>query len=289
MSVEKTIVVTGANGFIGKHLCAFLKSSTNHKVIGLTRSDVNLMDASATADKLRDISPDYVFHLAATGVSHERANDPTVIDENVSILTNVAEGCTPRTTLVVAGSMSEYGGSGTFSEDDPCTPKTAYGQSKLAVTKRACEIADANGLKVCVVRLFGVYGSGENANRLFPSLLRELRADRVVQLSDGLQSRDFIHVKDVCEFLWLLAKKLDGHSPLVVNLGTGQAVSIKNVCQWIAAELSKPAELLGFGLRVRSPGDADIMCANVETLHNILGQTPPQRLRSGVTVKDLFD
>ncbi len=160
--------------------------------------------------------------------------------------------------------------------------------AKLAATNYALAYGPRRGLRVRVARLFGVYGSGEQAHRLFPTLLKNLRAGAPVPLSDGLQRRDFIHVDDVCEGLVRLSA-VGGHEDgLLVNLGTGVALRVRDVARWIAAAVEADESLLRFGARERSPGDADLIVADVTRLRQTLGWVPEQRLRAGMDVVGLF-
>jgi len=183
--------------------------------------------------------------------------------------------------------MAEYGNTDSYQESGVFAPTTEYGRSKLVISKWV-KIQDSDIREnLCVARLFGVYGPGEAAYRLFPSLIASLEKGQAVDLSDGTQKRDFIHVDDVCDYLYRIAtlKSL----PDFVDLGTGEAIEIKTLCLWIAQSLGKETELLNFGARARSPGDADVYAANTTSILKVFGSVPPQRLMcKGVDIKSLF-
>lgn len=183
--------------------------------------------------------------------------------------------------------MAQYGVAGVLAEEMRCDPTTVYGIAKLAVTNWAQAYGPGQGLHVRVARLFGVYGPGVQPHRLFPMLLKNLRAGIPVPLSDGLQRRDFIHVDDVCEGLHRLSE-VEGDKAWVVNLGTGVAPSVRDVAYWMAAALGADAGLLQFGARERSPGDADLIVADVTRLRQLTGWVPAQRLEEGLDVLSLF-
>ncbi|MBM3465719.1 MAG: NAD-dependent epimerase/dehydratase family protein, partial [Armatimonadetes bacterium] len=135
-------------------------------------------------------------------------------------------------------------------------------------------------------RLFGVYGPGEADGRLFPHLVRALSEGVPVPLSDGRQVRDFIHVDDVCEGLLRLAE-IDAPRVLV-NLGTGSGVRIRDAAAWTADALGADRALLRFGAAPRSPGDENRLVADVTRLRALLSWVPPQRLRPGMDARELF-
>jgi nucleoside-diphosphate-sugar epimerase len=243
------------------------------------------MDSVAAA--FDEGSPRVVFHLAALGVSPDRAHDPRVIDANVSMVANLIAAAQPETTVVLAGSMAEYGHGGVLKETDVCEPKTAYGIAKLAASHYATAYGPARSLRVRVGRLFGVYGPGESRERLFPTLVDALTRGRAVPLSDGMQKRDFIHVSDACEGLLRLSE-CTSKDVLVVNIGTGQAVQVRDVAVWTANCLGADTSLLRFGARPRSPGDADLLVADVSRMREALGWCPPMRLGPDMDIRELL-
>ncbi len=286
MSAGPRYLITGCGGFVGKHLLTRL-TGQGHTVTAWTRRDVDLCDVSAVERGLRELKPDVIFHLAADGVGGSRAHDPACIGTNAMMAAHLVRSAPPGSTLVSAGSMSEYGREGVLNEAVDCRPATAYGIGKLAATHVLFAYGPTRSVHVRTARLFGVYGPGESENRLFPSLLRGLVSGQTVALSDGLQKRDFIHVGDACEGLIRLSR-LTSPTPLLTNLGTGIAVGIGDVCRSIAKSLRVDGSLLKFGARPRSPGDADLLVADVTRLRELLGWVPPQRLNTSTVALELL-
>jgi nucleoside-diphosphate-sugar epimerase len=167
-------------------------------------------------------------------------------------------------------------------EQDRCTPQTAYGIAKLASGLYASAYADRGAKSVVIARLFGVYGPGESPQRLFPALIDALDRGESIDLSDGLQRRDFIHVDDVCAGLCAIAASVPSDDA-VFNLGTGQAVRVRDVVEWITEAAGAPISLVRFNARPRSPGDEDLLEADMARYANIIGDPPPQRLHPGLS------
>jgi len=284
--MDRVVAVTGAEGFVGRRLCARLVADGD-QVEAWDLPGIDLLDPDSIRAAVARARPSVVFNLAATGLRHDKAHDPAVIDVNVRMMANLVNACDPGTELVHAGTMSEYGSEGTLSETDTCAPTTAYGIAKLAVTNYAFAYGSRRGLRVRIARLFGVYGPGEPSHRLFPVLLENLRAGTPVPLSDGMQQRDFIHVDDVCEGFVRLSH-VEGPDQLLVHLGPGVATRVRDVAGWIAGGVGANDSMLQFGARDRSPGDADLIVADVSRLRQTLGWVPPQRLRAGMDIAELF-
>jgi nucleoside-diphosphate-sugar epimerase len=284
--IRGPVLVTGAGGFIGRRLVERL-ALAGLAVIGWTREDVDLSDSAAVGAAMAALQPTTIFHLAAAGVSAARANDTYVIADNMSMAVAVVEAAPPGTRLVMTGTMAEYGRSGRHRETDEPEPRTNYAKGKLAAGMLATAMAEEKGMPATVARLFGVYGPGEAPARLFPSLIGALSAGRPIALSAGEQRRDFIHVDDVCDALVAIAAVDDGTCPAIVNVGTGHAVRVRDAIEWVCDALGAPRGLLHFGARERSPGDEDLLEADVQRLTALLGAPPPQRLEPGLSL-DLF-
>ena len=278
---ETQVTVTGSGGFIGRHLVATLQGA-GYEVSGWDRGSGDLTDAGQTKELLARDKPQIIFHLATAGARPGTANAPEAVTTNVAMAVNIVDAAAPGTVIVMAGTMSEYGRAGVLTESDAWPPNTAYAIGKFVSGAYGLAYGPKRGVVVRAARLFGAFGPGEHRDRLFPSLVRELRAGRPVPLSDGLQRRDFVHVGDIAEGLMRIAEVGSSES-FLVNVGTGQAVAVGDVCRWVAESLGASESLLRFGARERSPGgDADLLEAHTARLSGLLGWVPSQRLRPGL-------
>jgi nucleoside-diphosphate-sugar epimerase len=268
-----SVIVTGCSGFIGKNLVKFLKAK-GVNTTGLARSDVDLLDQSAVKLHLAKLKPDLIFHLASVSVG--QGNEPwsSAADE-VRMLSHLSLGMPPHCRLVYTGSMAEYGHAGTLHELDPCYPNTGYGFAKNAAVNFALATRANLSLDIGVARLFGVYGPGESPKRLLPMLIAKLAAGETVDLSDGEQVRDFVHVDDVCLALEAMGQHLASAWPLV-NVGTGVGVKVKAVCETVASVLGADPGLLRFGAIARRTVDEDCLVAKTERLATF-ASVPVQR------------
>ena len=268
------VVVTGAGGFIGRRLVQLL-AGAGADVTGWTRADLDLTDGAVVAQALAEQRPATVFHLAASGLVGQ-PDQARLVAENVAMCRNLAAAMEARSTLIYAGSVSEYGHGGVLEETSRCSPRTAYGQAKLAAGLAGAAATQARGVKFVHARLFGVYGPGEPEYRLFPAVLKALTENMPVALSDCRQQRDFVHVDDVCGALIALAGV--GEAAALVNVGTGTALAVRDFVKWAAAALGAPPELLQFGARARSVHDEDLIVAGDARLVAAIGSRLTQRL-----------
>lgn len=271
-----SVLVTGAGGFIGRRLVGTLLGR-GHAVTPWNRSDVDLTDLQAVKAAIEHVRPRTVFHLASSSVApHNQQEDS--ISRDLAMTANLVATAQPGTVFIQAGSMAEYGASGRLREDHVCQPRTAYGRAKLACTEHALHRGEARGLQVRAARLFGVWGPGERSWRFIPTLLTKLRAGEPVALSDGSQRRDFIHVDDCCEVLVRIADLKHRSGSLLVNVGTGRAITLRMVCEQIANCLGADSALLRFGAVPRRETDEDVLEADTARLENLVNFVPRQRL-----------
>lgn len=244
-----TILVGGAGGFIGSHLCARLVSE-GHEVHGVSRTfrssqensvqwyRSDLSDFEATRMLLRNIRPEFVFHLASrvTG-SRELSEVAPIFQSNlastVNVLASAVEAGCER--VVLAGSCEVPG-----KIDDPtvCSP---YAAAKWSSACYADMFRALFNISVVVPRIFMTYGPAqEDTGKIIPyTILSMLRGERP-KLSSGRRLVDWIYVDDVIEGLTRAAfvAKVGENT---FDLGSGSLVSIRDVVQEIA-------EIIGNGV-----------------------------------------
>jgi nucleoside-diphosphate-sugar epimerase len=248
-------LVTGAGGFVGKRMAARLLEA-GFEVSLWTRDLGDLRDTEAVGSELQKIAPSTV------GLGRD---DWQAVAEEVRMSANLAFAMPPSCRMIQFGSMAEYGRPGILAETDPRYPDTSYGLAKASATDFALATRTTHSLDINVLRLFGVYGPGEAAQRLLPSLVRRLSVGEPFPMSDGLQVRDFVHVDDVCKAVLTLASKPVWSTPLL-NLGTGQGVSVRHVCEYAADILGADRSLLQFGAVARKTVDQPLLVADTASL-----------------------
>jgi GDP-4-dehydro-6-deoxy-D-mannose reductase len=281
-------LVTGAGGFIGRHLCATLLrrgvdvAAVSRPESGPPRSGVRVVpcpswDRNRLSALLRRERPDVVFHL--TGMS--RGGMAELHEVNAAIgarLFEAALACPVPPRVIVAGSAAEYGrparADGRTHEEDTCHPETNYGLSKLAQTCDALAAA-RKGLPVVVARLFNPVGPDSPASSLFGGVVDQIAAlpPSGGELVTGpLRAvRDFSDVERVADVLVDLAQAAD--VPAIVNVASGQGVQVSALVDRLVALAPLP---IGHHVDTERGGtsDIDVVIADVSRL-TTLGLTPP--------------
>lgn len=293
------ILLTGASGFVGSRLAQLLLES-GAKVINLGRRPClvsgvsNVVVSSLKPDHLSDALADVngidgVVHLAAAGVNPGDRDRDTIYTVNSAFAPRIVSigAELGAKAVVTVGSSAEYHGrpvTQPLDEDVPLETEKLYGASKAAGGILALAEGVAIGVPVGHIRLFNVYGPGEAAHRLLPSLARSLSEREVVKLSPGTQIRDFVHVDDACNgLIATLSALLDGHMRSgAYNLATGTGTTVNQFARQVASAMDADPGLLHFGALAFRPDDLPYVVGDPSKLSNACGWTARVTLADGI-------
>ncbi|HEX6513417.1 MAG TPA: NAD(P)-dependent oxidoreductase [Chloroflexota bacterium] len=234
------VLVTGAGGLVGQHLCrrlleagwtvrGFGRSPRPPTLEGVEWLQGDVTDAASAARAAA--SCEATVHLACLplGASNQDPWQALRINTGgtLNLLQAALEGGVER--VVFASSGQVYGGHGPLPnrEADVPRPDSHYAASKLA-GEAWCEAFRARGLSVCMLRLFNVYGpslDGRPRNTVEVLFLQAARrGQRPIIDGNRDTGRDFIHVRDVVEAIYLALSHRDAQGPIIV--GTGVCTSL---------------------------------------------------------------
>lgn len=246
--------VTGADGFIGRHLSAHLLAQGHHVcALGFRdnpahqadpawadwqEGEVNhaLMDALATRQRI----PDAIFHLAGGGSVGASFADPWGDFQRTVVSTGAVLDWmrvnAPSTRLLQISSAAVYGGgySGPISEADALDPYSPYGAHKLAA-ETLCQSAVKNfGVDAVIVRPFSIFGTGLRKQLLWDVGCKLAQKPARLELGgSGNEMRDWLPVGDLTDILAKLAES-DVASGSVFNAGTGVAIPVRTIVNVLA-------------------------------------------------------
>lgn len=303
---ERRALITGAAGFIGKHLAAYL-NGRGLAVFGLDRPGVAVMpgwpghwiqadvtNAPSLNTTLREAQPDYIFHLAALLRSSSLSDLLTVNVVGTQNLLDAVVAICPRARLMVAGSAAEYGlvlrGELPVRETNPLRPLTPYGVSKAAQGLLTIQYAYSCRLSVVYTRTFNLTGPGEP-----PGMVGGDFARRIVQVERGgaagsmqvgnlATMRDFVDVRDAVQAYWLVCSQ--GKPGEVYNVCSGKPIKIEQVLH-ILIGYSTSRILVEVDTKFFSPQDVPISFGNAEKLCQTTGWQPAILLEE--SLRDLLE
>jgi nucleoside-diphosphate-sugar epimerase len=241
-----SVLVTGAGGFIGGHLCRHL-NSLGARVTGTylnnapTTDDaewirLDLTDLDAVQQAIHRVRPEFIFHLAATVQGGREPEFVLPTFENnlaatVHLLSAAQEaGCCKRLVLSNSQEEPEPGSS----EPIPVSP---YAASKFAASTYARMFQALYEFPVVIARLFMVYGPGQkDHSKLIPyTILRALRG-QTPELSSGTRAIDWIYVSDAVEGLLQLGVK-SGIEGRTIDLGSGRTHTIRATVEEVLRQI----------------------------------------------------
>lgn len=266
---SRPLLLLGASGFLGGALRARLGPPA--ALHAPTRRDLDLLDLAALEHTVRTERPSRVVNCAGYGVRPGQ-EDPALADAiNRQLPAWLARhaGC----PVLHLGSVAELPGPEVPETASHAESHTLYGRTKHAGTRA---VVEAGGT---VARLFSVYGPGEPAHRLLPSLVRAAAQGTALELTDGAQRRDFTFVDDVVEALAALAER-----PLagVVNVATGRLTTVRAFAEEAARQLRLPAAALRFGALPTRANELTHLPPPVERLRAHLGTVPSTTVAHGI-------
>ena len=221
-------LITGAGGFVGRHLTARLRAD-GWDVVGLTRARVDLSDPAAGAAAVRDAAPDVVFSLAAARAKATAADRAATVAVNTSpwLVDALPERCR---AVVRLGSSTEYAASREpLDEQAPLRPRGFFGASKAAGSLLLQAAAAERGVRAVVLRAFQVYGPHDHPTRLVPVVLDAARTGAPVPLPARVSRRDWVWVGDVVDACVRAALRDDLDPGAVLNIGTGVQTSTEEL------------------------------------------------------------
>ncbi|MEU0519359.1 NAD(P)-dependent oxidoreductase [Streptosporangium sp. NPDC006007] len=233
-----------------------------------------------------------VVHLAARHFIPDCERFPgETLEVNVMGTQHLLDACAehPPHRIVFASTADVYAANVLpHSEDDAVSPVGAYGVSKLLGERLLRDQAyRLDGCTITIGRLFNVYGPGDPHPHLLPEVLRQLRNGSVLRLGDLESARDFVYVEDAAEALIAL---LHIGEAGVFNVGTGTAVSGRELVQTVAAVIGREVEIERDHGRLRRRVRPNL-CAAPDRLRELVPWWPHVSFGGGIryTVEAEFD
>jgi NAD dependent epimerase/dehydratase len=301
----KTVLVTGAGGFIGSHLterlaslgartralvrytsrggCGWLTGSPVAGDVEVFRADLGERGVIARAVRGADV----VLHLAALiGIPYSYEAPSSYLRSNVEGTINLLEAARDAgVSRFVNTSTSEVYGTARYvpiDEDHPLHAQSPYAASKIAADKFVESFHLAFGMPVVTVRPFNTYGPRQSARAIVPAIAVQALAGGPIKLGNVTPTRDLVYVGDTVEG-FIRAATAEGAIGSTINLGTGKETSIRDLAAAIGRVVGRPLELIVDEPRVRvATSEVERLCASTERARALLDWTAATSLDDGL-------
>jgi nucleoside-diphosphate-sugar epimerase len=258
---SRRILITGAGGFVGAAtvraaladghtVMALVRRPGSMRLAGLTGDlsvhAVDLSDAATMADLLVSLKPEIVIHSAWEGVGGAlRAGDIQFENIRTTLALVDAAIAAGASKFVGIGSQAEYGRyDRCISEADLPQPTMLYGAAKLSACHLTRQRAREAGMSFAWLRLFSVYGPGDNPNWLIPSTAAALVKGIAPKCTLGTQKWDYLHIDDAAH--GTLAAAITDDATGVFNLSSGMPIEVRAIVEHLR-DLAAPRLQLNFG------------------------------------------
>jgi NAD dependent epimerase/dehydratase len=301
-----TVLVTGADGFIGSHLtetiikrgCSVralsLYNSFNdwgwlEVIDGLEKVEVvcgDIRDPHFCKEVTRDI--DVIVHLAALiAIPYSYLAPDSYVDTNIRGTLNICQaarenGC----RRVIHTSTSEVYGTAQYvpiDEKHPLQPQSPYSASKIGADAIAMSFFHAFNLPVTIARPFNTYGPRQSARAVIPTIITQIAAGKKqIELGDVSPTRDFNYVLDTCRGLIALAES-DNTVGEVVNIGSNFEISISDTLNIIKELMNSDVKFVTDQKRIR-PKNSEVFrlwCNNTK-IRELTGFEPKYSIKEGL-------
>jgi GDP-4-dehydro-6-deoxy-D-mannose reductase len=305
--VVSRILVTGGGGFVGRHLVAALaaRNPDSDIIAGIYDghpqfSGARIRTASFDIINVDDVmavvraeKPTYLIHLAAysdvaSSHRHVRRTWAVNLDGTLNVVLALMEAA-PECRLVYCSSSEVYGRSflagKPLDETALLDPSNPYGASKAAADIMVGQMVQ-QGLRAVRVRPFNHTGPGQSVNFVVPAFAAQIaRIERgaqppIISVGNLSSQRDFLDIGDVVDAYCSIVARFDAMPPnCVMNLASGQPVSIADILKMLVSQSSRKIEIVQDPARARS-SDTPIAVGDACLAQRLLDWTPRVELSS---------
>jgi len=293
---EKTVLVTGGNGFLGKFVLKELELKKTKKILAPTSKELDLRDNENCKKIVKNV--DVIIHLAGNvgGIGKMREKPGDIFYDNIMMGTQLIHQAKEEGVekFVGLGTVCSYPkiSSMPFLEDSlwegyPEETNAAYGLSKKMMLVQADAYRQQFGLNSTILFPTNLYGPTDNfeptTSHVIPAIILKVynalreKSNQIILWGDGSPSRDFLYVEDGAKGVVLATEKYD--NPLPVNLGSEEEISIKELAELICNLMDFNGEIVWDATK---PNGQPRRCVSNKRAEKEFGFKPNTKLKEGL-------
>lgn len=259
--VKNRVFLTGASGFIGRHVVGQIQAGGHDILALILENDADeigpksirrlygdMGDMESIKSEIKSFDPDLVIHLAWQGIPDYSENISRInLNNSIQLLDFIVEETNCK-KIIVSGSCFEYGkNKGTCKESDPVQVKSFFAWAKYSLYRYLLLKCDREKVKLIWFRIFYVYGPGQRGGSLVPTLVRALKEGKVPDIRSPLNKNDFVYIEDIARGFQLAVDREVETG--IYNLGYGISRSVYDAFQIAAKCLPGSLENLDYILK----------------------------------------
>lgn len=272
------VLITGADGFVGRHLASRIQHSSDLDLVVQDRSagDIAMAGTWATFPAAK-----VLVHLAAKTFVPDSWEDPIgVFQTNLIGTINALEYCRVHSAKLIFLSSYLYGPmqSLPISEDALLHASNPYMLSKMSAEDICRLYVECHGTEVIILRPFNIYGVGQDKKFLIPSMVHGALTSGKIVVNDLDPKRDYIYIDDVVNAI--IAAIYSVRRTGTYNIASGKSFSVKMIIEMIATIMGKSVEVKS--RKIRRPNEVMETRGDITRAYEELGWEPVWSVRAGL-------
>lgn len=288
---DKKVLITGGNGYLGRHLATSLREAGAKVFIMDKNGDetsentfiLDITDRELLTNAIHIIQPDIVFHLAAS-LNRDRNFDSfddihsINFDGTLNLLMALQD--VDYENFIFASTSEIYGSNeAPFVESQIPDPASPYSLTKVFSENLIKTFSKTYNKKFTILRIFNFFGKGMSPQFFIPQMMSSLRNNTPFEMTEGEQKRDFLYLDDLLEAMLLCASCTGRNESF--NVCSGEAVTLKQLVLEMKLKLNSKSDIVFGALPYRS-NEVWNMVGDNSKIREALGFVPKYNLGKGI-------
>lgn len=285
------VLITGATGFLGRHVVSSLIGTHNLALYVREGSKVDLKNVhvihgtlanlESNKDEIVSFSPDACIHLAWEGIP---VFSPEICALNVynslRLLDLLFEN-TKCKQYIISGSCYEYGNAkGVCKEDDPAIINSYIAWAKHTINQYATLRCLEKKAKLYWLRCFYIFGPGQRKESIIPAVISTFLKNEKPIIKAPFNANDFIHVNDISRAMSLILER--NPEPGIYNLGRGEVAEVVRLCEIIESKICNSTTFSDTLKNLDKPIVNKAFWADISKAKKLFGWVPQIGLEAGI-------